>query len=362
MSAAAINYSILRSCLRKGISFAAYSLPGETKFTFIAQKNQAKSLDPLNRLDQGFLIHPFEVDTSHPKLLIKNDFFLKEGDENKNLVQFIQSKKDYSKPAHSAIIEQSKEGYLESFNQFKQVLDDGTFKKLVLSRVKNSRVDNSFDIVDLFKKLNRKYTNSFNHLLFTPQSGIWLGASPEILLSVGAKKARTVALAGTQKKAKIFNYAWESKEIEEQKFVIDFVKETLHKHIPKSSIETTNETVEAGKMVHLQTKFSFPSKHIKNLPAFLNDLHPTPAVCGLPKEKAKQFILENESHERAYYSGFLGPINMNNQTHLFVNLRCLNLNGETLSLFLGGGLTKDSIAEMEWEETELKATTLESLL
>jgi len=362
MNQAIIDYSTLKSCLQKGISFAAYSLPGNIKFTFIAQREGVEIFDSLEEIGKGFIIYPFDVNKKHPILFIKNDFFLKEGDETINLFEFVQSREDYTNNTSSKTAEQSKEDYLKLFNQFKHVLDGGEFKKLVLSRVKNLTVADSFDIIDLFKKLNQKYPNSFNHLSFTPKSGVWLGASPELLLSINDENAKTVALAGTQKKDNFSNYTWDEKEIEEQKLVIDYIQNILETQFPKSSIKITNETIEAGEMVHLRTNFTFPSKHIKKLPTFIKELHPTPAVCGLPKEKAKQFILKNESHDRAYYSGFLGPINIDNQSHLFVNLRCLKFEGNTLSLFLGGGLTKNSIGEKEWEETELKATTLESLL
>lgn len=362
MNLAAINYSTLKSCLLKGISFAAYSLPGETKFSFIAQYDQAIELEDVDYLAQGFIIHPFDAEAKHPILFIKNDFSQKEGDVNKNVYEFIQSIKEYSKPIYSEIAGNSKKDYFNLFNQFKQVLDEGGFEKLVLSRIKNIQIGNSFDIVDLFENLNHKYLDAFNHLFFTPQSGVWIGASPEIFFSMDNKIAKTVALAGTQKKNDSSNYIWKEKEIEEQKFVIDYIQQILENQISKSAIKIKNKCVEAGKMVHLKTNFSFPSKDIKNISDLINQLHPTPAVCGLPKKKAKQFITQNEGHDRAYYSGFMGPLNMNQETHLFVNLRCLKMKGKTLSLFLGGGLTKNSIAKKEWEETELKATTLESLL
>lgn len=359
---AALDYSNLRSCLQKGISFAAYSLPGETRFSLIAQKDQALELNDFNHLDQGFIIHPFDTNSRHPILLIKNDFFLKEGESNNYLIEFIQSKENQLWADNFTFPEQSKADYFNSFQKFKKAIDQGEFQKLVLSRIKIQKTDEAFDIVNLFEKLNHQYPKAFNHLSFTPKSEIWLGTSPEILLSINAEKAKTMALAGTQKKTITSEYIWEKKEIEEQKFVIDYIQGILENQISKSSIEIKNESVEAGELVHLRTNFSFPSNDIKNITDLIKQLHPTPAVCGLPKEKAKQFITQNETHDRSYYAGFMGPINANQETHLFVNLRCLKMEGKTLSLFLGGGLTKSSVVEKEWEETELKATTLQSLL
>ncbi len=362
MATTKISYEHLKNCLQKGISFAAYTLPGETTFNFIAQKTQATEIDLSDVSKSGFVIHPFDSNSDHPILLLKDDFFLQEGDNAEDFNTFINSFKSKIKPNYKIIKETSKEDYFKLFNTFKKSLDSGKFDKLVLSRVKNIEAAKNFDIVELFQKINHHYPDPFNHISYTPQSGIWLGATPETLLSITSGKARTVALAGTQKKNLSSEYKWEEKEIEEQKFVVNFVRNILEKEIPASSIQTTNETIEAGEMVHLKTNFNFSSKEIKNLTALINNLHPTPAVCGLPKEEAKQFILQNEVHDRVYYTGFLGPLNLNQQTHLFVNLRCLNFSENKLSLYLGGGLTKSSIREKEWEETELKATTLQSLL
>jgi len=92
--------------------------------------------------------------------------------------------------------------------------------------------------------------------------------------------------------------------------------------------------------------------------ACLQALHPTPSVGGLPKEAARQFILTKEKHDRAYYTGFLGPLNIQNKSHLFVNLRCLQLFNKQFVLYSGAGITAASIAENEWEETENKMMTM----
>jgi len=95
---------------------------------------------------------------------------------------------------------------------------------------------------------------------------------------------------------------------------------------------------------------------------FITNLHPTPAVCGLPKDKSLELILQTEKHNREYYAGYCGPINYQNKTDLFVNLRCMKILEDQLALFVGGGLTKDSVPTKEWDETVLKAKTLLSRL
>jgi isochorismate synthase len=87
-------------------------------------------------------------------------------------------------------------------------------------------------------------------------------------------------------------------------------------------------------------------------------LHPTSAVCGQPLDTALEFIHKHENHDRQFYTGYLGPVNFQNRTDIFVNLRCLQVLQKELILYAGAGITQDSIPEREWEETELKLNTL----
>ena len=96
--------------------------------------------------------------------------------------------------------------------------------------------------------------------------------------------------------------------------------------------------------------------------ALLDVLHPTPAVCGLPKREAFNFILDNERVSRQYYSGFMGPLLMNDSTHLYVSLRCMHICDHQYQLYAGGGLLPDSVEEQEWQETEAKMETMRNLL
>ena len=97
---------------------------------------------------------------------------------------------------------------------------------------------------------------------------------------------------------------------------------------------------------------------------FVSSLHPTPAVCGLPMKAAKDFIIKNEGYNREFYTGFLGALNFENEkTELFVNLRCMQyVENKKLALYVGGGITKDSNATLEWDETENKTKTMLDVL
>ena len=95
-------------------------------------------------------------------------------------------------------------------------------------------------------------------------------------------------------------------------------------------------------------------------------LNVMPAVCGIPKEESRDFILRNESLPRLYYSGFSGILNPDGETSLFVTLRCMRMEDVSdenaaprrFTLYAGGGLLKESSCQTEWDETEAKMNTM----
>ena len=128
------------------------------------------------------------------------------------------------------------------------------------------------------------------------------------------------------------------------------------------NIETGDtRTIEAGSVQHLKTTISAQLNSTDQLFTLVSELHPTPAVGGLPKNAAIELILDKESYDRKYYTGFLGPVTKN-LSQLFVNLRCLEVLGDSVCLYVGAGITAASDPEAEWEETKLKAQTLLSVL
>lgn len=244
-------------------------------------------------------------------------------------------------------------------------IEGGAFQKVVLSR-KEPVVLSGFDPVAAFRKLTGAYPTAFAYCFFHPEIGMWFGASPEQLLKVKTSRFETIALAGTQKFEGTENVDWENKEKEEQQFVTDFILENLEN--VTSDIAFSNPyTYKAGNLLHLKTDISGTLDSNSNVRELLEILHPTPAVCGFPKDAARDFILTNEGYDRKYYSGYLGELNAGfhsgqNTTDLFVNLRCMEIDGTAASVYVGCGVTKDSDPEKEYIETVNKAMTIKKIL
>ena len=236
-------------------------------------------------------------------------------------------------------------------------IQQGEFDKVVLSR--KMFLKKQISIIATFQNLIATYPTAFRYLFFHPKIGLWMGATPEQLVKINQNQFETVALAGTQLYAE--NVIWETKEKDEQQFVTNYILDKVTSKV-NELIVTDAETVKAGNLVHLKSLISGELTADFQVSDLIKTLHPTPAVCGLPKDKTIDFILKNEGYNRKYYAGFLGEYNKENLTDLFVNLRCLEVENDVVNIYVGCGITKDSNPEKEFIETENKSMTMRNVL
>ena len=199
-------------------------------------------------------------------------------------------------------------------------------------------------------------------LCHTPVTGTWIGSTPEIILSGQDTRWHTVALAGTMPiENEQIPTEWSDKNREEQAYVSEYLRATI-RQFGKSITEKGPYTARAGQLVHLKTDFHFKMQDTSHLGDVLKSLHPTPAVCGIPKADTYQFICNEEGYDRQYYSGIIGRLNPAADTQLYVNLRCMRIDKHTATLFAGSGILASSTAESEWEETCEKMKTMQTIL
>jgi len=231
--------------------------------------------------------------------------------------------------------------------------------KVVAARCESLSINNTFNPLALFYQLCRDYPHSYIYLFSDAECGTWCGATPELLLSCENSHVKTVALAGT--KPATDNSQWGEKELDEQHFVEIFIEDVFKqlKLFPLKKMKA--QTISAGNLKHLCSEYSWRSDSetiAKKFHKILSHINPTPAVSGLPPIDAAFYISANEHMERRFYSGFSGIVNGIQATKLFVTLRCMELNENEITLYAGAGITRDSEAESEWEETVNKMQTL----
>lgn len=233
----------------------------------------------------------------------------------------------------------------------KHEMQSGKFRKTALSKIRRKNLLPDYNWMDWFSEASERFPNALVFFVHIPGAYTWAGATPELFLSVNEKQVSSVSLAGTLHPDSIDT--WSGKEREEQMFVTEYISDVFKKS-GFADVEVSGpETISFGSLQHLKTTFwaaYYPGAPLKNL---IHELHPTPAVGGLPQKEGVGFILQHESHQRLWYSGFIGNI-CDNQINLFVNLRSMKVEKDGALLYAGAGITTQSNPESEWLETENK--------
>jgi len=345
-----------RNQLSKNLPFVLYKKPNEGSIIGLFQKNDRLFLVN-NYTEKGFVFASF--DGSKTVMIPKN--------ESEIICAVFQKKEiTVSEKGSDLPNELAKNNFKNLVTKGIRAIENNEFKKVVLSRKETHNIVD-FDLFTAFEKLIQFYPTTFVYCFYHPKIGIWLGATPEQLLKADENKFETIALAGTQKDEGSNAVVWPKKEQEEQQFVTDYIVEKV-KNVASKVLVSKPYSLKAGSIWHIKTDISGTLNSSSNLQQVIQLLHPTPAVCGFPKDKSKAFILENENYDRTFYTGFLGELNLENKTDLFVNLRCMEIEVTSkfamtkAHLFMGCGITKNSIPQKEWEESSNKSTTMKKIL
>ncbi len=253
----------------------------------------------------------------------------------------------------------SRESYIKMVNDAVGFIKTGSLRKVVLSR--KQPIKGHFNNEKIISNLLDLYPDANCYFFYHPKIGKWCGATPEILLSIKGKMLHTMSLAGTRKLGGEKANEWGRKELEEQRFVTDSIVDDLRR-VGVEQLEIGElQTIKAGNLLHLHSAITAKMPDSKTALDYLHKLHPTPAVCGLPKALALKYILDNEGYDRSFYTGYLGLITAQEQEY-FVNLRCMELTENGATLYAGGGITAKSDAVAEYEETVNKMKTMYRLL
>lgn len=369
----------LSGCREAGLSFALWRLPASTAIHFAASLKPESTHDVnLEDSQPGFLFAPF--DPGEKKVFLPADesfrydagqFTMLHGD----LLDKLQSAKPDTKPDRAPVslyirdnlprTSADQAGYQNLVARSRDEVINGSFEKVVPSRCKEVKLPEQFDVAVLFTALCKRYPSAMVSVFSSPLTGTWIGATPEMLVRVDAQQHfHTVAVAGTQRYVPgmdIRAITWTQKEIEEQALVERYIISCFKKIRLREFEERGPKTVVAGNVVHLKTEFEVDmvaTRYPQLGTVMLQLLHPTSAVCGMPLESSLAFLKEHEGYDRQFYSGYLGPRNVDQETHLFVNLRCMQVASDSALVYAGAGVLGDSDPEKEWQETELKMQTL----
>jgi isochorismate synthase len=383
--------ALFSASVSAGLPIALWQLPGARNIQTMIELSDTVSAAriTLNRKDRGFAVSPFSNPEGRETLFLRGDLYfettadgLVEGSElagnlekqerKKALIQRMNrlesSTREEAPLWHNRSIapttQSEKQGYCQLVANGIRAITDRDFSKLVLSRTKVVSLPDDFNIVRTFERICEEYPKVFTYLFSIPKVGTWMGATPEILASLTRDNMfHTVALGGTQVMTpeNFNNPVWGKKELDEQAFISRYIADCFTKIGLEKFNQEGPRTILAGNLLHLKTTFSVDLTELQSphrASELLELLHPTPAVCGIPKKEAAAYIVENEGYDRRFYTGFLGPMGTKDESHLYVNLRCMQLHHNQAILYVGAGITNESDPDKEWLETEAKCQTL----
>lgn len=342
----------IRGAIEARLSFYAYRMPGDLMVSFGSSDGCEEGIGT-----PGFVVAPFLPDTSYITIPYK---FSRQREFN-TTGGCLFPEKSTTRQEHTHAIESIKRVLSQQSGA-----DTRTAGKIVAARVivENGRVD----IGATFGEMCRRYPDAFVFCHSTPFTGCWIGASPELLLKSGhpavenGRSLSTMALAGTRPAGS--EREWDSKNIEEQEMVTAYIADIFRKNGVIPSVGATF-TKKAGTVEHICT----PISGTANLPLspqilshLLKELSPTPALCGTPRPLALDMIGRTENFRRGCYGGFCGPFHSVSDFSFYATLRCSLVEQQRYCLFVGGGITLRSDPEEEWEETEIKSSTIRNAL
>ncbi|MFD1063720.1 chorismate-binding protein [Winogradskyella litorisediminis] len=367
----AIFFNKLEKQYAAKLPFVVYSRPINSIIKCWLQKDE-KLYETSDFEESGFVFSPFNIENS--------SILLPESKCEHHVLEIANLMVNEITKTQLEVNSKGKDAHIDLVSKGIDTIKSGTLEKVVLSRYEeHSFTENP---IVIFKRLFNTYKNAMVYCWYHPKVGLWLGATPELLFKVEGQQLTTISLAGTQAYNSDGLPNWTKKELKEQQIVTDYLAEQISPYTENTKISDV-ETIRAGNLWHLKSRLISRVKKTSNLKSIIEALHPTPAVCGFPKSKAKQFILQNENYNREFYTGFLGELNLklsktrntnrrnveNNaytvvkkQSNFYVNLRCMQILDSKARIYVGGGITKGSIAEKEWRETQNKAKTMGNIL
>lgn len=324
------QYNMIKQAIDRGITFAAVREPDCDSFTLYSKHGDG---------DKQLYINIFNTEFPNESIVLAET------------IDF--SGTEFTDFSVSPLQATNKEEYLRNISELTTQLRKN--EKCVIARVTD--VHSNKNPLEVACTYFNSLHNTFQAIYYTPFTGLWITATPELLLNFNIEKKtyKSMALAGTRQ---ISDGEWDEKNIHEHDFVTRHILCTF-KSFDLSTKVSEPQLLKFGNIEHLMHTITGEGE--ANVTQLFNVLNPTPAVCGYPVNKAISLINRYEDFKRSCYAGTLTIVSPTQLT-AFVNLRCarvdVNNDNYTYHIITGGGITHASIPEDEWHETTLKAAPL----
>ncbi|WP_165899894.1 isochorismate synthase [Borborobacter arsenicus] len=247
--------------------------------------------------------------------------------------------------------------------------------KVVLSRSLSLSSSHAFDAAGLLRALGQdRSVTVFSTLLPGERSGpqpLLVGATPELLVSKRGANVISHPLAGSARRYsdaaadRRSAAALESSEKDrrEHQAVVDAVFDALSPYCRELAAPKGTTLRPTASMWHLGTRIVGTLKDSETpVTELAAVLHPTPAVCGLPRRRAAEVIGELEGYDRGFYAGAVGWTDEQGDGEWYVSIRSARIAGAQATLYAGAGIVAGSDPVAETDETSAKFVALLSAL
>ena len=263
-------------------------------------------------------------------------------------------------------VEKEREEWDSMISDALNEIREGLIRKVVLSRRITADIKSLPSFHYVLTKLNQNYQNC-TVFLYRSENSVLFGATPEQLLRLKDSHLEFDALAGSAKRGdteeadeKIAcSLLKDKKNSEEHNYVIDFIKESTSAYVYNLK-QFDTEIKKFSNIQHLYTPIKAELNSSVQIYKLVDDIFPTPAICGSPKGTSYNYINNNEKFDRGLFSGIIGLISPG-EMDLIVAIRSALLKDNKLYVYAGCGIVKDSDPASEFEETEIKMQPIISL-
>ena len=260
------------------------------------------------------------------------------------------------------------ESWTIKINSALNEISQGHISKVVLSRRVEKDLLEQPSIQKIIDKLKDDYKECYI-FAYKKNGSVFIGASPEKLLSFNHKNIETDALAGSirrglddyEDRELELNLLGDSKNLREYGEVVKFVISAISPFTKKINHFEKPFIKKLPNIQHLWTPIKAELETDNDIEEIVRRLHPTPAICGTPRETALKLISEIEDYPRGLFSGIIGWYNFEIQGEFAVAIRSALLKNKKLYAFAGCGIVDGSNPKEEFEETKLKLKPILSI-
>lgn len=245
----------------------------------------------------------------------------------------------------------------------------GSLEKVVLARTRTYSALQHIDPCAVLAALQSEEPSAF-HCLVEPHAGsAFVVASPERLFHREGLQVRTEAVAGTCARGPdgggddrlAGRLLGSDKNRREHEIVVRRIKSALAPLVIGVIQEESPTIMRLRHVQHLTTAVSAVLRDGIGDEQLLRELHPTPAVCGLPIDASRAFIRDHERMHRGLYSGVVG-VAAGGLSEFAVSIRGALVHGTDITAYAGAGIVRGSDPDAEWLETERKLAPFDSLV